>query len=287
MTENVNINWFPGHMTKARRQMEEILKSADMVLELRDARIPEASRNPLLDKMIQNKPRVLILTKLDKADPQETAKWLKHLEQENSVLALDLVNGNLVQPITDACMQAMKEKHERQRKRGINPRAIRAMVVGIPNVGKSTMINRLARRKAARVADTPGVTRSITTIVINDKLHLLDTPGVLWPKFEDPKTALYLAVSGAINDNVLPLEEVCYFALNILKTSYAARLKERYEIDCKDKDAYALLEEIGMLRKDLTEGKWDKNKTIAAFLKDIRNEKLGRITWERYEPEQL
>ncbi len=285
MSENKsNINWFPGHMTKAKRQMEEALKGADMVIELRDARVPQASANPLLEYLIQGKPRVILLTKADKADESETKKWTgKFQEEHNIVLSLDVLKDNLIAPLSKACKEAMAEKHAKQRARGINPRATRAMVVGIPNVGKSTLINRMAKRKAAKVANMPGVTRSISVISVSNELQLLDTPGVLWPKFEDQDVAYLLAIIGSINDNIINLEDVALYALDILKKHYPDSLKERYGIEITTQSALELLQEIGKNRNDYSQGEWESEKTVAAFLNDLRNDRLGRITWEVYE----
>lgn len=285
MSENKsNINWFPGHMTKAKRQMEEALKGADMVIELRDARVPQASANPLLEYLIQGKPRVILLTKADKADESETKKWTgKFQEEHNIVLPLDVLKDNLIAPLGKACKEAMAEKHARQKARGINPRATRAMVVGIPNVGKSTLINRMAKRKAAKVANMPGVTRSISVISVSNELQLLDTPGVLWPKFEDQDVAYLLAIIGSINDNIINLEDVALYALDILRKHYPDSLKERYGIEITTQSALELLQEIGKNRNDYSQGEWESEKTVAAFLNDLRNDRLGRITWEVYE----
>jgi len=285
MSENKsNINWFPGHMTKAKRQMEEALKGADMVIELRDARVPQASANPLLEYLIQGKPRVILLTKADKADESETKKWTgKFQEEHNIVLSLDVLKDNLIAPLSKACKEAMAEKHAKQKARGINPRATRAMVVGIPNVGKSTLINRMAKRKAAKVANMPGVTRSISVISVSNELQLLDTPGVLWPKFEDQDVAYLLAIIGSINDNIINLEDVALYALDILRKHYPDSLKERYGIEITTQSALELLQEIGKNRNDYSQGEWESEKTVSAFLNDLRNDRLGRITWEVYE----
>ena len=205
----INIQWFPGHMTKAKRQMEEHLKLVDMVIELRDARIPNASKNPLIEQLTKQKPRLILLTKRDKAQPEATRRWVEHLQNEQvKVLALDLLKDPLEKRITSAAKELMKDKLERMKRRGIRPRAIRAMVVGIPNVGKSTLINSLAHRRAAVTGDRPGVTKALQWVKIGKELELLDTPGVLWPKFEDAKVGMLLAVSGAIRDDILPLEEI-------------------------------------------------------------------------------
>ena len=205
MGNSVNIQWYPGHMEKTRRQMEERLKAVDMVIELRDARMPLASRNPLLIDLAKDKPKLIVLTKMDMADDNETKKWINKLSEEgNSCLALDLNHNNSAsKKVIKEAINIMEEKRSKQRAKGINPRAIRAMACGIPNVGKSTLINRIAKKNTAKAADKPGVTRSLTWIHADEELELLDTPGVLWPKFSDDKTGVILASLGSINDDIL------------------------------------------------------------------------------------
>ncbi|MEG1701848.1 MAG: ribosome biogenesis GTPase YlqF, partial [Erysipelotrichaceae bacterium] len=230
-TTNININWFPGHMTKAKREMEEKLKLVDMVIELRDARIPIASTNPLLAQLTMSKPRLIILSKKDKANNEITKAWIKSLESEFvKVIALDLLKDNIQPIIMQEARHLMKNMIERQIKRGIKPRAIRSMVIGIPNVGKSTFINRMAKRKALEAADRPGVTKNLRWVKIGNELELLDTPGVLWPKFDDPTIALHLAITGAIRDSILPLEDVAYGAMEILLKDYPNELEARFQI---------------------------------------------------------
>ncbi len=277
----MSIQWFPGHMAKAKKEMSEKLKAVDMVIELRDARIPSASCNPLLESISINKPRLVILTKKDKADPLETAKWLKHLNEKNVTLAFDLNKDKLINPITNACLEVMREKHEKIRSKGINPRAIRAMVVGIPNVGKSTLINRLVKRKVAQTANKPGVTRALKLIVVNETLQLIDTPGVLWPKFDDQITGMYLALTGAINDEAILIDDVLIFGLERLIESYPEKLIERYDIKVTA-DPHQVLEAIAKNRGYITTKGFDFKRTIDSILKDIRNDQLGPLTWELY-----
>ena len=195
----LNIQWFPGHMTKAKRQMEEHLKMVDMVIELRDARIPDASKNPLIDELTAHKPRLILLSKKDKAEAEVTAQWVSALEKEEvRVLAVDLLHEKLEKKITAASQELMQAKIERMKRRGMRPRAIRAMVAGVPNVGKSTLINSLAHRRAAVTGDRPGVTKALQWVKVGKSLELLDTPGVLWPKFEDEQVALRLAAPSAM-----------------------------------------------------------------------------------------
>lgn len=277
----LNINWFPGHMTKAKREMQEKLKMVDMVIECRDARIPYSSKNPLLEEIIQQKPRLILLTKIDKADPVRTKEWIDCLSNDTTqVLAVNVLKDNVVSLITTASQECMKAMIERQKRRGINPRAIRAMVVGIPNVGKSTLINRIANKKAVQAADRPGVTRSLTWVKVTKGLELLDTPGVLWPKFEDEHVGMCLAVTGAIRDEILPLEEVCAYAMRHLIQYYPQQLKERFDVEIVD-DPYVMIERIAVRRGFIkANNQLDMDRAIQRFLRDIRDDFVGRITWE-------
>ena len=277
----LNINWFHGHMTKAKREMQEKLKMVDMVIECRDARIPYSSKNPLLEEIIQQKPRLILLTKIDKADPVRTKEWIDCLSNDTTqVLAVNVLKDNVVSLITAASQECMKAMIERQKRRGINPRAIRAMVVGIPNVGKSTLINRIANKKAVQAADRPGVTRSLTWVKVTKGLELLDTPGVLWPKFEDEHVGMCLAVTGAIRDEILPLEEVCAYAMRHLIQYYPQQLKERFDVEIVD-DPYVMIERIAARRGFIkANNQLDMDRAIQRFLRDIRDDFVGRITWE-------
>lgn len=276
-----NINWFPGHMTKAKREMSEKLKMVDMVIELRDARIPNASKNPLLDELIQEKPRLIILSKKDKADEQLTREWVQFLKKENTeVLALDILTQAILKPVGDAVKQLMKPKIDRMIARGMKPRAIRVMVVGIPNVGKSTFINRLAKKKMAQTGDRPGVTRSLQWVKTMQDIDVLDTPGVLWPKFEDEQVGVLLAIMGAIRDEILPIEEICIAAMQFLLKNKPNAIKERYHVEAND-DPYQVFEAIAHERKFyLSKQVVDYKRTYETFLRELRNDKLGRITWE-------
>lgn len=283
MEENkskLNIQWFPGHMTKAKRQMEEHLKMVDMVIELRDARIPDASKNPLIDELTAHKPRLILLSKKDKADPQISAAWIAALEKaEVKAMAVDLLHEKLEKRITAAAQELMKAKIERMERRGMRPRAIRAMVVGVPNVGKSTLINALAHRRAAVTGDRPGVTKALQWVKVGNSLELLDTPGVLWPKFEDEEAALRLAVTGAIRDEILPLEEVAFWAMEYLQQHQPQLLQERYGITLSERP-YDNLLEIGRKRGYLMNGEVDEKRLITAFLREIRDGKIGAVSWE-------
>lgn len=281
MQNSKKIQWFPGHMTKAARQMEENLKKVDFVIEIRDARIPDSSRNPMLDGIIHTKPRLIILSKKDKADPKLTKEWITYLEKDNvRVIALDLVHENYKAAIVQASKTLCASFIEKQKRRGIKPRALRAMVCGIPNVGKSTMINTLAKRKAAKTADKPGVTKSLQWIKLDKDLELLDTPGVLWPKFDDQQIGLKLALLGSIRDEVVTMDELAMFAVEWLMENNPSSLIETYGIEIQDTPWHAL-EQVAIKRGYLQKGQIDENRLMNSFVKDMRENKCGLITWEK------
>lgn len=281
MQNSKKIQWFPGHMTKAARQMEENLKKVDFVIEIRDARIPDSSRNPMLDGIIHTKPRLIILSKKDKADPKLTKEWITYLEKDNvRVIALDLVHENYKAAIVQASKALCASFIEKQKRRGIKPRALRAMVCGIPNVGKSTMINTLAKRKAAKTADKPGVTKSLQWIKLDKDLELLDTPGVLWPKFDDQQIGLKLALLGSIRDEVVTMDELAMFAVEWLMENNPSSLIETYGIEIQD-TPWHTLEQVAIKRGYLQKGQIDENRLMNSFVKDMRENKCGLITWEK------
>ena len=281
MQNSKKIQWFPGHMTKAARQMEENLKKVDFVIEIRDARIPDSSRNPMLDGIIHTKPRLIILSKKDKADPKLTKEWITYLEKDNvRVIALDLVHENYKAAIVQASKTLCASFIEKQKRRGIKPRALRAMVCGIPNVGKSTMINTLAKRKAAKTADKPGVTKSLQWIKLDKELELLDTPGVLWPKFDDQQIGLKLALLGSIRDEVVTMDELAMFAVEWLMENNPSSLIETYGIEIQD-TPWHTLEQVAIKRGYLKKGQIDENRLMNSFVKDMRENKCGLITWEK------
>lgn len=283
MSENkTNINWYPGHMTKARREMEEKIKLVDMVIELRDARAPLSSINPVLAEISGNKPKLIVLAKKDKADNEVTTSWIKQLESDGcKALALDLLKDNVSKLISDACLDLMKEKVAKGKARGLKHVEIKAMVTGIPNVGKSTLINSVSRRKRAKTADHPGVTRNLSWIKVSPDVALMDTPGVLWPKFDDQKTAIILALCGSIKEDVLPIDEVVNYALNYLSRQYPELLKTRYGIeDLSSPDA--IIAGIADNRKLLDyEGDPDLDKAVSLRFREIKNGVVGNISWER------
>lgn len=280
MSNQNPIQWFPGHMTKAKRQMEENLKKVDFVIEIRDARIPDSSKNPMLDELIQNKPRLILLSKKDKADPVATKEWIQVLEsQGHQVLALDLIKDSYYKSLVQAAQETCQKLIEKQKRRGIRPRALRAMVCGIPNVGKSTFINTMAKRKAAQTADRPGVTKSLQWIKLGQSLELLDTPGVLWPKFEDPNTGMRLAILGSVRDEVVNMQELAIYACQWIQDTKPGLLENIYQIE-EQKEPWQTLEKIALKRGYLQKGAIDENRLVRSFIKDIREDKLGPITWE-------
>jgi len=278
-----DIQWFPGHMAKAKREIEEYIKKVDLVIELKDARIPYSSTNPLLNDIIKNKPRLVILTKAQMADPKVTKEWINYYKN-NNILALDIdseANYNIKQ-IIPYCNKALEELFKKRMDKGIKSKDIKAMIVGIPNVGKSTLINKLAKRKAVVVGDKPGVTKSESWIQIEDSLRLLDTPGVLWPKFEDQTVGLKLFMAGSIKDDILDLNELTIRAIDYIKEYYKDLLMKRYDIiDIDSKDSYQILEEIGIRRGALKKGGIiDFDRAVKLFLYDLRNVKIGRMSYE-------
>ncbi|UQZ87314.1 Ribosome biogenesis GTPase A [Paenibacillus konkukensis] len=284
----MTIQWFPGHMTRARRQIQDKLKLIDVVIELLDARIPLSSRNPMIDEILQNKPRFVLLNKSDLADPDVTAKWVAYFAGEGlQALPVDAATGNQMKEIMARCRQLMAAKIETQLRKGINPRAIRALIVGIPNVGKSTLINRLAGRKIAATGDKPGVTKGQQWIKVGTEMELLDTPGILWPKFEDQQVGMRLAATGAIKEEILHPEDIAFYTLRYLTVHYGGALKERFGIDKmpddpEDNDAVIeVMEAIGRKRGALVSGgRVDLEKASLTILRELRAGKMGRISLE-------
>ncbi|MBM7647150.1 ribosome biogenesis GTPase A [Bacillus ectoiniformans] len=276
------IQWFPGHMAKARREVTEKLKLIDIIFELVDARLPLSSRNPMIDEIIQQKPRLVLLNKADMADPELTNKWLAYFKGQGiAALAINSQAGSGLQAINKAAKEILKEKFDRMKSRGIKPRAIRAMIVGIPNVGKSTLINRLAKKNIAKTGNMPGVTKAQQWIKVGKEMELLDTPGILWPKFEDEETGYKLALTGAIKDKILNLQDVAIFALKFLEAHYPERLKDRYGFSEVPEEVVELFNHIGKLRGCLSSGsEVDYDKTTEVIIRDIRGEKFGKLTFD-------
>lgn len=279
----LTIQWFPGHMAKARREVTEKLKLVDIVIELLDARIPLSSRNPMIDEITQHKPRLVLLNKADMADPAITNEWVTYFAGKGiRALPINSHAGEGMKSIVSAAKEILKEKFDRLRAKGVvNPRAIRAMIVGIPNVGKSTLINRLANKNIAKTGNTPGVTKSQQWIKVGKELELLDTPGILWPKFEDQEVGLKLAVTGAIKDTILNLEDLAVYALRMLEKRYPERLEERFKLRDIPDDLVELYDHVGRLRGCLAGGGLvDYDKVSELVVREIRSEKFGRVSLE-------
>lgn len=276
------INWFPGHMVKTRREIEENLKLVDAVIEIRDARIVRSSKNPQVDKIIQNKPRLILLNKADLAESAVTRRWKKLLENETTqVLEVNSVTGQGLNNIKPALLELLKEKLERGRARGIVNYTIRVMVVGIPNVGKSSFINKMAKNNIAKVGDKPGVTKNKQWIKTKDGIELLDTPGILWPKFEDEETSMNLAFTGAIKDEVMDIETLALRLVERLSKYYSKRLIERYKLEEFSDDPLTNLENIAKKRGSiLGRGEIDYERVAVMLLDEFRGSKLGKISLE-------
>ncbi|WP_342512624.1 ribosome biogenesis GTPase YlqF [Sporosarcina sp. FSL K6-1522] len=278
----MTIQWFPGHMAKARREVTEQLKLVDIVFELIDARLPLSSRNPMIDEVIHQKPRLLILNKMDLADETETARWIRYFENQGMrAVAINSFEGKGLQTVTKAAKEILEPKLARMRSRGIRPGAIRAMIVGIPNVGKSTLINRLAKKNIAKTGNTPGVTRAQQWIKFGKELELLDTPGILWPKFEDKEAGYKLALTGAIKDSIVNMEDLAVYGLRFLEANYPDRLLKRYGLETISEEVLPMFNHIGTLRKVYTVGgEVDYDKVAELIVRDIRNENLGKLSFD-------
>lgn len=278
----MNIQWFPGHMAKARRQVEEKLSLIDVVIELLDARIPLSSRNPMIDEIIKNKPRLILLNKKDLADVSVTNAWINYFaEQGIHAHPIDSLSGSGIHKIADLSSDLVVEMQEKRVARGLLPRNVRAMILGIPNVGKSSLINRLAKKNVAATGDRPGITKAQKWIKSGDRLELLDTPGILWPKFEDQAVGYRLAATGAIKDEILDLIDIASFVVDYFKIHYPERLSERYKIDQLPEDKIELLELIGRKRGCLISGgNIDYDKVAELILRELRSGKLGPFSLE-------
>ena len=280
----MNYQWYPGHMTKAKRMMQEDIKLIDLVIEIIDARVPLSSRNPDIDELGKNKARLIILNKSDLADEKKNDAWAAWFQGKGWFTAkVNARSGAGMKKIQDTIQEACKEKIERDRKRGIMNRPVRAMVVGIPNAGKSTFINTLAGKACAKTGNKPGVTKGKQWIRLNKNIELLDTPGILWPKFEDQLVGLKLAVVGSIKDELLQWEELAMWRIAYLRKEYAGLLTERYQIE-EDGTDLEILERIAQSRGCRLKGNLpDYPKTAALIVEDFRSGRLGRITLERPE----
>lgn len=277
----MNVQWYPGHMTKAKRQMQEDIRLIDLIIELVDARVPLSSRNPDIDEMGKNKSRLILLNKADLADERQNEAWKAYFQEKGFfVVKVDSRSGAGMKAIQNIIQEACKEKIEKDRKKGIKNRPIRAMVVGIPNVGKSTFINSFAGKACAKTGNKPGVTRGKQWIRLNKGVELLDTPGILWPKFEDPEVGVRLACVGSIKDDIVNMEELSLNLIHFLRERYAGALKERYGVLEEGEDVQ-VMEEIGRVRGCLKKGQeLDYARTALVLFDDFRSGRLGRITLE-------
>ena len=281
-SERMNIQWYPGHMTKTRRQMEADLKQVDAVCEIVDARIPISSRNPDIDAICGNKPRIIILNRMDLADANATKLWMDYFRSKGmAAVATDCKSRKGINNFQPAVRSVLKEKIERNAAKGMN-RPLRIMIVGIPNVGKSTLINQISGRKGAKAENRPGVTRGKQWVTVDNGLLLLDTPGILWPKFEDPNVGMMLAYTGAVKENVIDVEELSCRLMELLFRFYPQTLQDRYGIDIsQEKPGYELLEDAGRKRGYLlARGEINTERMAKVLLEEYRSGKLGHFTLE-------
>lgn len=278
----MNIQWYPGHMTKAKRMIQENIKLVDVIIELVDARIPKSSKNPDIDELAKNKPRIIVFNKVDLADGIYTQKWEEWYTNEGfAVLKINSKTGAGFSELFTTIKEVCKEKIERDKKRGIINRPIRAMVVGIPNVGKSTFINKLVGKASAKTGNRPGVTKGKQWIKLKKDIELLDTPGILWPKFEDQQVGIRLAMIGSIKDEIMDTTELALLLLTFLKEHYSNKINKRYNLK-KDFTSLEDLMEIAKQRNIIKAGnEYDLDKTANILLEEFRNNKLGKITLEK------
>ena len=285
--KGMNIQWYPGHMTKTRRQIEADLKQVDAICEIVDARIPISSRNPDIDAICGTKPRSVVLNRMDLADAKATKLWIDYFRNKGiAALGTDCKSKRGISNFEPAVRSVLKEKIERNAARGMN-KPLRLMIVGIPNVGKSTFINQISGRKGAKAENRPGVTRGKQWVTVNNGLLLLDTPGILWPKFEDPKVGLMLAFTGAVKENVIDTEELAYYLAELLSKRYPQTLKERYGVEADpEMPGYELLELLGRKRGFLlARGEINTERMAKVLLDEYRSGKLGTLTFEL--PEEM
>ncbi len=282
MQDNMNIQWYPGHMTKTRRQIEADLKLVDAVCEIVDARIPISSRNPDIDAICGNKPRIIILNRIDLADPVATKQWSAYFRGKGTATVMtDCKSRKGISGFVPAVQNVLQEKIQRNAAKGMN-KPVKIMIVGIPNVGKSTFINQISGRKGAKAENRPGVTRGKQWVTVDPTLLLLDTPGILWPKFEDPNVGMMLAYTGAVKENVIDLEELASRLMELLWDRYPEAIKARYNIDVKDgTSGYEILEEAGRKRGYLmARGEINTERMAKVLLDEYRSGKLGNFTLE-------
>ena len=286
MGENqFNIQWYPGHMAKAKREISQMTKLVDIVIELKDARIPYSSTNPIVNEIVNNKPRLILLNKSDMADKNVTKEWINYYKN-NNIIALDIdsITGYNIKNIIPYAKIVLADEFKKREAKGIKKTSIRAMILGIPNVGKSTLINKLAKRKAVNVGDKPGVTKTQSWIKVSDELELLDTPGILWPKFEDNIVGLKLAMCGSIKDDILDLNDIVVRSIDYIKENYPNNLKLRYNLENIDIDSHEILDNIAKKRGCIIKGGLpDLDRAQKIVLNDLRDVKIGRMSYERPE----
>lgn len=275
------IQWFPGHMAKARREVEENLKLVDVIIELVDARVPLSSENPMIRDIIKSKPKVLLLMKRDLADDNKTNEWVNTLTKDTiNALSVDVNSLKDIKRVIETVKSVGLKEQANLREKGVQNRPVRAMIVGIPNVGKSTLINRLANRKIARIGAKPGITRKQQWIKVNNEFELLDTPGILWPKFEDEIVGKRLAAIGTIKDDLVPLQDIAAFILQSVLEHYPGEIEKRYEVE-EDEDMWELFTNIGKRRGALESGgKVNFDKVAEIVIQDFRLGRLGKVTLE-------
>jgi ribosome biogenesis GTPase A len=277
------IQWYPGHMAKTKREIKQKVKVIDVVLELLDARVPLSSQNPMVDELIGNKKKVILLNKADLADPIELQKWISYFDNKGiKTLQISASSGRGVNRILPLLQEVLKEEREKEIRRGRIARPIRTMILGIPNVGKSTLINALAKKKKLVAEDRPGVTRQTQYIRVGQDLELLDTPGILWPKFDDEDVALRLALIGSIKDTILPIDDICIYGFRILDKYYKKAFEDRFDISVDIDDIIGIYEGIGRRRGFLLRGnEVDYDKVSQTFLHEFRAGKFGRVILDR------
>ena len=275
-----NINWYPGHMAKTKREIKEKLELIDIVFEVIDARIPYSSKNKDIDSMINEKPRVLIMTKIDLCDMEKTKKWIKYYEDKGFVvIPIDLAGNFNTKIIFDKIKPLVDEVNNKRASKGLKPRKARVLVLGVPNVGKSTLINRLVGKKATSVGNKPGVTKNLEWIRVNDKIELLDTPGILWPKLDDNTVDYNLAAMTAIKDEILAKDALAIYIINKMLSSYEENIRNRYNITVKD-DIVTILDEIGKKIGAIKNKETDYDKVYSKVIKDLQEGYLGKVTFD-------